>query len=103
MESLISPAARLAAPSGGRVVRTRRRRGPDRRFATAAVLGASVLVIVVDSPILTAAVAVLGAVVLWRFLPARAAGSAGARSSPPRQPASARPVGQLRPVPPRPQ
>jgi EmrB/QacA subfamily drug resistance transporter len=59
--------------------------------------------------LVTAGIAVIGAVVAWRFLPARAAeeeaADAPAEPAPvaARQPASARPIGQLRPVPPRPQ
>jgi hypothetical protein len=54
--------------------------------------------------LVTAAIAVVGAVVAWRFLPARAAEeTVDALEAPARQPASARPIGQLRPVPPRPQ
>jgi predicted MFS family arabinose efflux permease len=51
--------------------------------------------------LVTAAIAVVGALVAWRFLPARAVEETG--DTPVRQPASARPIGQLRPVPPRPQ
>ncbi|MEX1008541.1 MAG: DHA2 family efflux MFS transporter permease subunit [Acidimicrobiia bacterium] len=50
--------------------------------------------------LVTAAIAVLGALVAWRFLPARATDD---EIVPARQPASARPIGQLRPVPPSPQ
>ena len=60
-----------------------------------------------------AVIGVLGAVVAWRFLPARASDAAHVDAAAAsggvatrqgvRQPASARPIGQLRPVPPRPQ
>ncbi len=54
--------------------------------------------------LVTAAIAVVGAVVAWRFLPARATEeTVDELEAPARQPASARPIGQLRPVPPRPQ
>jgi EmrB/QacA subfamily drug resistance transporter len=56
--------------------------------------------------LVTAAIAVVGAFVAWRFLPARATDEAEFEASVPAcQPASAsvRPIGQLRPVPPSPQ
>jgi predicted MFS family arabinose efflux permease len=54
--------------------------------------------------LVTAAIAAVGAVVAWRFLPARATEeTVDELEAPARQPASARPIGQLRPVPPRPQ
>ena len=63
--------------------------------------------------LVTAVIAVVGAFVAWRFLPARATddayadivdvADAGPQVQPVRQPASARPTGQLSPVPPRPQ
>ena len=54
--------------------------------------------------LVTAGIAVLGALVAWRFLPAPATDDAGhAAPVAVRQPASARPIGQLTPVPPRPQ
>jgi hypothetical protein len=59
--------------------------------------------------LVTAVIAVAGAFVAWRFLPARATDEAYAdmvdvaEVQSVRQPASARPTGQLSPVPPRPQ
>ena len=54
--------------------------------------------------LVTAAIAVVGAFVAWRFLPARATAEADDDvPSPSVQPASANPIGQLSPVPPRPQ
>jgi EmrB/QacA subfamily drug resistance transporter len=54
--------------------------------------------------LVTAGIALVGAVVAWRFLPARAVEETrDSLDAPVRQPASARPIRQLRPVPPRPQ
>ncbi|HXY95034.1 MAG TPA: DHA2 family efflux MFS transporter permease subunit [Acidimicrobiia bacterium] len=54
--------------------------------------------------LVTAVIAVVGALVAWRFLPARATAEADDDvPSPSVQPASANPIGQLSPVPPRPQ
>src|SRR5262245_44355647 len=66
MEHLITPAARLAAPTGGQVVRpTRRERLAnveavhDRRWFTLAVLCVSLLVIVIDNTIVNVALPTL--------------------------------------------
>src|SRR5947207_15521703 len=65
MESLITPHARRAAPSGSRVVRPRRSRqaerriGYDRRWLTRAVLCVSLLVIVIDNTIVNVALPTL--------------------------------------------
>ena len=65
MESLITPHARRAAPSGGRVLRPRRKGiehpevGHDRRWLTLAVLCVSLLVIVIDNTIVNVALPTL--------------------------------------------
>ena len=60
MESLITPHARRAAPSGGRVLRPRRSEaGHDRRWLTLAVLCVSLLVIVIDNTIVNVALPTL--------------------------------------------
>jgi predicted MFS family arabinose efflux permease len=53
--------------------------------------------------LVTAAIAVVGAFVAWRFLPARAVDDDVADVVELRQPVAVKPVGQLTPVPPRPQ
>jgi EmrB/QacA subfamily drug resistance transporter len=59
VESLVSPAAKLAAPTRGRVVRPRRQPGHDRRWFTLAVLCVSLLVIVIDNTIVNVALPTL--------------------------------------------
>ena len=66
MEHLITPQARLAAPSGARVVRPSRRErlaNPaafhDRRWLTLVVLCVSLLVIVIDNTIVNVALPTL--------------------------------------------
>ena len=62
MESLITPKARRAAPSGRRVLRPRPDRaqvGHDRRWLTLAVLCVSLLVIVIDNTIVNVALPTL--------------------------------------------
>src|SRR5262245_22035402 len=59
MESLISPAAKVAAPKGGRVARADQRTAHDKRWFTLAVLCVSLLVIVVDNTIVNVALPTL--------------------------------------------
>ena len=59
MASLITPEARLAAPTGRRVARPVRAPGPDRRWLTLAVLCVSLLVIVIDNTIVNVALPTL--------------------------------------------
>jgi EmrB/QacA subfamily drug resistance transporter len=62
MEALISPHAKRAAPSGGRVLRPRRdttEAAHDRRWLTLAVLCVSLLVIVIDNTIVNVALPTL--------------------------------------------